>query len=106
MITIAADINGQQAQQTADRIRSTGQEAKAITMKLIDKRLDSQKMTSPAEAARILLQGVDRNQAFIVFPGLMKTLWAVYRLAPGIFEKTILKKYTAEYRKMKLSTGR
>jgi NAD(P)-dependent dehydrogenase (short-subunit alcohol dehydrogenase family) len=44
------------------------------------------KMMGPTKAARCILKGVERNQAFIVFPLSARLMWWLYRLCPGLFE--------------------
>lgn len=70
---------------------------------LIHGRLTSQKMMTPAEAARAIMRGVDRDQAIIVFPAMMRLIWWLYRLSPGGVERTLLKKFTADFHKMQVA---
>ena len=44
------------------------------------------KMMDATKAARCILKGVERNQAFIVFPLHARFLWWLYRLSPSIME--------------------
>lgn len=46
---------------------------------------------SPAQAARAMLKGVQRNQPFIVFPGYNRLLVRAYRLAPAFIGRLINK---------------
>lgn len=44
------------------------------------------KMMDATKAARCILKGVGRNQAFIVFPLHARFLWWLYRISPSILE--------------------
>jgi len=57
---------------------------------------------SPADAARVILEGVARNRAIIVFPLHARILWGLNRIHPGILDFfgrqgfRALRKYGAE----------
>ncbi len=51
-------------------------------------RLPSRMMSAP-RAAQIILAGVDRNQAVIVFPASIRLLWRAYRIAPGLLSRLL-----------------
>ena len=42
-------------------------------------------MMSPERAADIILDGVEKNRAIIIFPFLARFIWWLYRLSPSIF---------------------
>ena len=45
------------------------------------------KWIEAAQAARVILDGVARNQAVIAFPGYIRLAWRVYRLFPRVAER-------------------
>jgi NAD(P)-dependent dehydrogenase (short-subunit alcohol dehydrogenase family) len=44
------------------------------------------KMMDATKAARCIIKGVERNQAFIVFPLHARLLWWLYRLSPSLLD--------------------
>ena len=63
-------------------------------------RLPQRWMMDPAQAAKAILRGVERNRAMIVFPWHGRLLWWLYRLAPGLLNP--LSNWTvSEWRKLR-----
>ena len=59
-------------------------------------------MMDPAQAAKLVLRGVARNQAIIVCPFHGRLLWWCYRLCPGLLEP--LSRWSVkEFRKLRTS---
>ncbi len=54
------------------------------------------------KAARLVLDGVERNQAFIVFPWPVRLAWWLYRFNPGILELCLHRQIAREFRKIRL----
>jgi short-subunit dehydrogenase len=61
------------------------------------------KFIGPAEAARAILRGVERNQAVIVFPFYARFLWWLTRLHPGI-AGLLHRKTVRDFRKIRSAT--
>lgn len=49
-------------------------------------RMPERLMVDPDEAARMILEGVVRNRAMIVFPGYSRFFWRVHRLHRALYE--------------------
>ena len=45
------------------------------------------KMVEPSQAARVILRGVARNRALIVFPGYVRLAWRVTCLVPRVLDR-------------------
>ena len=58
------------------------------------------KNVTPAEAARIILKGVERNRPIIVFPFYARLIWWLYRLHPGLFDR-LSRKIIRDFRKIR-----
>lgn len=58
------------------------------------------KSVTPADAARIILRGVERNKPIIVFPLYAKLIWWLYRLHPGFFD-LLFRKMIRDFRKIR-----
>lgn len=58
------------------------------------------KTLTPADAARTILRGVERNRAIIVFPFYAKLLWWLYRLHPSFFD-LLSRKIIRDFRKIR-----
>lgn len=58
------------------------------------------KTITPADAARIILRGVERNRPLIVFPFYAKLIWWLYRLYPGLFD-LLSRKIIRDFRKIR-----
>ena len=62
--------------------------------KLVERMEGRIKMVEPADAARIILRGVVRNRAFIIFPFSARLIWWFYRLHPALsapFERMMIR---------------
>jgi NAD(P)-dependent dehydrogenase (short-subunit alcohol dehydrogenase family) len=58
-------------------------------------------MTQPAQAAKAILRGVEKNKAMIISPWHSRLLWRLYRLSPALL--TFLSNWSVkEWRKMRL----
>jgi hypothetical protein len=55
----------------------------------------------PTAAARIILDQVARNRAFIIFPFYARLIWWLYRLNPSIFN-LLFRKMLRDFRKLRL----
>jgi len=53
------------------------------------------KMMEPERAARVILDGVARNQAMIVFPGSIRWGRHLVRLIPGLSSRILLRQLRA-----------
>ena len=58
-----------------------------------------ERMMSPERAARIILRGVSRNRAIIIFPFLARFIWWLYRLSPSMFAP-LSRKLTRDFLKL------
>lgn len=56
---------------------------------------------SPAKAAKIILNGVQRNKAVILFPFYARFTWWIYRINPSIF-RLFAKKTIRDFRKIRV----
>ena len=56
---------------------------------------------SPEKAAKIILNKVERNKAFIIFPFYARVIWQLYRLNPAIFN-VLFRKMIKDFRKLRL----
>ena len=54
-----------------------------MPQELLDRPPGRIKWIEAAQAARVILDGVARNQAVIAFPGYIRLAWRVYRLFPA-----------------------
>jgi len=61
----------------------------------------SKKFVPPETAARIILDQVARNRAFIIFPFYARLIWWFYRLNPSIFN-LLFRKILKDFRKLRL----
>ncbi len=64
-----------------------------VTVNVPQDQLNAQmprKMMSAPKAAQVILEGVSRNQAVIVFPASIRWAWRAYRLFPGALERIAL----------------
>lgn len=57
---------------------------------------------SPEKAAKIILNKVERNKPFIIFPLYARIIWRLYRLNPSIFN-LLFRKMINDFRKLRLS---
>jgi NAD(P)-dependent dehydrogenase (short-subunit alcohol dehydrogenase family) len=70
-------------------------------------RLPARMMAAP-RAAQIILDGVDRNQAMIVFPASIRCVWRAYRIAPGLTSRLfslLVQRRIRELRSYRLPPG-
>lgn len=58
-----------------------------MPQELLDRPPGRIKWIGAAQAARVILDGVARNQAVIAFPGYIRLAWRVYRLFPRVVER-------------------
>ena len=58
------------------------------------------KYVNPAKAAKIILQGVEKNKAIIIFPFYARLIWWMYRLAPAVFQLGF-RKMIRDFRKIR-----
>lgn len=56
---------------------------------------------SPEKAAKIILKGVERNKAIIIFPFYARLIWWLYRLNPAIFH-FLFRKMVRDFRKVRI----
>jgi len=59
-----------------------------MPQELLDRPPGRIKWIEAAQAARVILDGVARNQAVIAFPGYIRLAWRVYRLFPRVVERS------------------
>jgi short-subunit dehydrogenase len=60
-------------------------------------------MVVPEQAAQIILKGVRKNKALIVFPFVARILWWLYRLHP-ILLAPIHRKMIADFRRLRTAS--
>ncbi len=77
---------------TAQVINIDRQQALAIIPKSM--------IANVSKVAKVILSGVERNKAIIVFPFLYKLLWWIYRLSPSLFE-SFSYKIVSDFRKLR-----
>ena len=46
-------------------------------------------MMEPPRAAQVILNGVEKNQAVIVFPASIRWVWRAYRIAPTLVSRLL-----------------
>ena len=46
-------------------------------------------MMEPPRAAQVILDGVEKNQAVIVFPASIRWVWRAYRIAPALISRLL-----------------
>ncbi|HYB18094.1 MAG TPA: SDR family oxidoreductase [Streptosporangiaceae bacterium] len=65
------------------------------------------KMMEPARAAQVILDGVARNRALIVFPASMRWAWRALRLFPRLADRRLLQQMRQDrmYRSAELVSG-
>ena len=65
------------------------------------------KMMEPARAAQVILDGVARNRALIVFPASMRWAWRALRLFPRLADRRLLQQMRQDrtYRTAELVSG-
>jgi hypothetical protein len=65
------------------------------------------KMMEASQAARVILDGVARNRAMIVFPASMRWAWRGLRLFPRLADRSLLRQMRKErtYRTAELVSG-
>lgn len=56
---------------------------------------------NPTKAAKIILRGVERNKAVIIFPFYARLVWWMYRLNPSVFQ-LIFRKIMRDFRKIRI----
>ncbi len=56
---------------------------------------------SPTKAAKLILKGVERNKAIIIFPFYARLVWWLYRLNPSIFNFGF-RKMIRDFRKIRI----
>ena len=61
------------------------------------------KMMAPTQAAQIILKGVRKNKAVIVFPFIARIFWWLYRLHP-VFLAPIHRKMIADFRRLRATS--
>ena len=47
------------------------------------------RMVEPPRAAQVILDGVEKNQAVIVFPASIRWVWRAYRIAPALISRLL-----------------
>ncbi len=60
------------------------------------------RMMEPGPAAEIILRGVSKNQAMIVFPDSARLLWRLFRLRPTLIDSPGLK-FIRDFRNLRLA---
>lgn len=55
----------------------------------------------PAEAAKVILKGVERNRGIIIFPFYARLIWWLYRLNPSVFQ-LVFRKIIRDFRKIRI----
>jgi short-subunit dehydrogenase len=65
------------------------------------------KMMEPARAAQVILDGVARNRALIIFPASMRWAWRALRLFPRLADRRLLQQMRQDrtYRTAELVSG-
>ena len=63
------------------------------------------KMMEPSRAAQVILDGVARNQAVIVFPASIRWARRAYRLFPRVIEREMLRRWRELRRYRTVATG-
>jgi NAD(P)-dependent dehydrogenase (short-subunit alcohol dehydrogenase family) len=63
------------------------------------------KMMEPSRAAQVILDGVARNQAMIVFPASIRWARRAYRLFPHVIERELLRRWRELRRYRTAATG-
>ena len=79
-----------------------------VTVNVPQDQLNAQmprKMMSAPKAAQVILDGVSRNQAVIVFPASIRWAWRAYRLFPGALERIALPR-VRQIRKLRVDPER
>lgn len=64
-------------------------------------------MMEPPRAAQVILNGVEKNQAVIVFPASIRWVWRAYRIAPALISRLLdplLRKRIRELRSYRLTS--
>jgi NAD(P)-dependent dehydrogenase (short-subunit alcohol dehydrogenase family) len=56
---------------------------------------------SPEKAAKLILKGVERNKAIIIFPFYARLIWWLYRINPSIFN-LLFRKMIRDFRKIRI----
>ena len=46
-------------------------------------------MMEPPQAAQVILDGLEKNQAVIVFPASIRWVWRAYRVAPALISRLL-----------------
>ena len=64
-------------------------------------RPESKRFLSPEKAAKIVLNGVEANQAMIIFPFYARLIWWCYRFNPSIFN-LLFRKILKDFRKIRI----
>jgi NAD(P)-dependent dehydrogenase (short-subunit alcohol dehydrogenase family) len=63
------------------------------------------KLIPPERAAAEILRGIERDDAYIVFPGYLKAMWRVQRFAPGLFAR-LTRRSVAGWRRLAVEEER
>lgn len=64
-------------------------------------------MMEPPRGAQVILNGVEKNQAVIVFPASIRWVWRAYRIAPALISRLLaplLRKRIRELRSYRLTS--
>jgi short-subunit dehydrogenase len=60
------------------------------------------KYVDPDKAAKIILQGVEKNKPIIIFPFYARLIWWIYRLVPFAFH-LVFRKMIRDFRKIRIN---
>ena len=64
----------------------------AVTVNIPQDKMSSglpARMVEPPRAAQVILDGVEKNQAVIVFPASIRWVWRAYRIAPTLISRLL-----------------
>jgi len=64
--------------------------------------LSKRKEMEASQAAKVILDGVERNQSIIIFPAWVRWAWRLYRFSPGLLDRAWLNGIR-EFRKYRLN---
>lgn len=62
------------------------------------------KLIPPEQAAAEILRGIERNDAYIVFPRYLRVMWRLQRFAPWLFER-LTRRAVADWRRLVQEDG-
>jgi NAD(P)-dependent dehydrogenase (short-subunit alcohol dehydrogenase family) len=99
----AADLGVKVSVVCPDYVQTSVWDSPLLKMKKEDLPKPLFKMIDATKAARYITKGVERNQAFIVFPLRARVLWWLHRLSPGLTE-SIGRKVVKDFRAVRIDS--